>query len=83
MSKKVVYQTITGKKRYYFVSTGPKSKGYIRRLFRISPEYLAALQAISQSTGGIISVNELVRRAVRMYLTEGLLHPVYTGLVKS
>jgi len=45
--------------------------------------YVAALQSISQSTGGIISVNELVRRAIKMYLTGGLLHPVYTGLVKS
>ena len=80
----VRYPTITGGEYGHIIKTGPKSLGYVKRLFRIPPEYLAALEMQSAETGGVISVNELVRRAIRMYLTEGLLYkPVYTRLVKQ
>ena len=76
--------TITGETYGHAVKSGPASCGYVKRLFNIPPEYLVALQMESEETGGIISVNELVRRAIRMYITEGYLYqPIYTGLVKQ
>jgi len=78
-----IVTTITGDKFGHIVKSGPTSRGYVKRLFNIPPEHLAVLQAQSAITGGTISVNELVRRAIRMYITCGFLYkPIYMGLVK-
>lgn len=76
-------KTIDGRVFGHVVKTGPPSCGYTKRLFSIPPEDLAVLQFQSEETGGTISVNELVRRAIKMYITAGILcEPIYTCLVK-
>ena len=81
MPKRITYQTVTGETRYYYVRTGPKGSGHVRVQVRIPPAYVAAMEAKRDRTG--LSVNEQIRRAIRMSLTEGLLYkPVYTGSLK-
>lgn len=58
---------------------GPKPQGYVKVLVNLPPEYLAAMQIKNEQCGGMLSVNQQIRDAVRGYLC-GL---VYISLVKS
>ena len=82
MPRRVYFETVTGEKKYYLARTGPPSSGFVKRLINIPPEHLAVLQFIVEETGGMTSVNQLVRSAIKFYITMGLCNPVYIGLLK-
>lgn len=59
---------------------GPKPSGYVPVLVEMPVEYLALLRWRRDDCGGLLPVNEQIRRAVRAYLLDGL---VYINPVKS
>jgi hypothetical protein len=84
MPKTIVYGTVDGTQRSYVSKKpGPKPSGWTKRLFRLPPEYIAAMEAINDKCGGGLSVNEQVRRAVRAYLTVNLSNPIYIDRVNT
>ena len=77
--KSTIYQNVDGKLHRREFRTGPKSKGYVKVLVNLPPEYLELMRWKNEECGGLNSVNEQIRQAVRGSLC-GL---VYTGLFKS
>ena len=81
MPKKIIYDRVDGSQYSRTVKTGPAASGFVHLHAFVQPEHLAIMQARQVETG--ISVNEQIRRAIRMYNTDGLLYkPMYTGWVK-
>jgi hypothetical protein len=69
-----------GQNRYtHDYNPGPQARGFVSVHAEIPPEYLAVMKATNIECGGCLSVNEQIRRAIRAYITGGL---VYTSLVK-
>jgi hypothetical protein len=58
---------------------GPKPKGYVKVLVNIPAEYLAVMKINNEQCGGLNSVSEQIRAAIRAHLC-GL---VYASLLKS
>jgi len=67
------YRDVDGKLHKYQHRTGPRGSGHVKVLVRIPPEYMAVMELTRDETNGMMSVNEQIRRAVRMYITGGLL----------
>ena len=44
---------------------GPKAKGYVKVLVNIPPEYLELMRIKNEECGGLLSVNEQIRSAIR------------------
>lgn len=59
--------------------SGPKPKGYVKILVRLPAAHVAAMSAKNAECGGMYSVNQQVRDAVRGMLC-GL---IYISLLKS
>lgn len=57
---------------------GPKPKGYVKVLVNLPVEYIAAMKAKNIECGGLSSVSEQIRQAVRGSLC-GL---IYISLLK-
>lgn len=58
---------------------GPKPKGYVKVLVSLPAEYLELMKWKNEECGGLYSVNEQIRQAVRGALC-GL---IYISLLKS
>lgn len=72
--------TATGEKYRKSWTPGPKPKGYRKILVRIPEVYVLLMEIENEKCGGMLSVNEQIRRAVRARLLGGW---VYTHLGKS
>ena len=68
-----------GNKRVREWKPGPKSRGYVKVLVNLPPEYVAVMKAKNDECGGCNSMSEQIRQAVRGALC-GL---IYTSLLKQ
>ena len=60
------YGTVDGKTlRFDGNKPGPKTRGYVDVHAELLPEYLAAMKAKNAECGGLLPVNEQIRRAAR------------------
>lgn len=59
--------------------TGPKPMGYVKVLVNLPVEYVALMKAKNEECGGLLSVSQQIRDAVRGSLC-GL---IYISLLKS
>jgi hypothetical protein len=59
---------VNGNKHIRSWKPGPKSKGYVKVLVNIPPEYLELMRWENEKCGGNNSVNEQIRQAVRGHL---------------
>ena len=80
--RNIFYTTVAGERRFYQCKTGPAPMGYVKLpVMGIPPEYKALMLAKKDECA--ISMAEQVRQALRLYFTDGLCNPVYTGLQKQ
>ena len=77
MTRKTYHRRVDGSRYYHEWRPGPKPRGLIGVHAEMPLEYLAALRARNAECGGMLPVNEQIRRAVRMYLTDGLITGVH------
>jgi len=64
-----IHKTISGKLyRIKAKKPGPKPRGFEKFLVRLETADLAILRERSQALGGYVSVNEMIREAVKEYI---------------
>ena len=76
MASKIVTD-VHGDKHLRTWKPGPKSRGYVKVLVNIPPEYLELMRWKNEECGGLNSVSEQIRQAIRGQLC-GL---IYISLV--
>ena len=76
---KRIVTDVNGDRRIREWTPGPKPKGYVKVLVNIPVEYLAIMKIKNEQCGGMNSVSEQIRIAIRGHLC-GL---VYASLLKS
>jgi hypothetical protein len=78
MASRVVVD-VNGNKSLRVWKSGPKGRGYVKVLVNIPAEYLAVMKTKNEECGGLNSVSEQIRTAIRGHLC-GL---VYISLFKQ
>lgn len=74
-----VVTDVNGNKFLRSWKPGPKPKGYVKVLVNIPAEYLAIMKAKNEECGGLNSVSDQIRSAIRGHLC-GL---IYISLFKQ
>jgi hypothetical protein len=75
MPRITTYCTVSGNTvRRLCAKPGPKPNGNRPLLVDLPPAYIAVMKAKNEECGGLLSVNEQIRRAVRAYLLDGLVY---------
>lgn len=69
-----IVTTATGEKFRKSWTPGPKPKGYRKILVRIPEAHAVLMEIENEKCGGMLSVNEQIRRAIRARLLGGLVY---------
>ena len=67
MAKRIVTD-VNGNKHLRQWKPGPKPRGFVRVLVDIPAEHLAVMQYRREECGGLLSVNQQIRDAIRGHL---------------
>lgn len=76
---KSIVTNVLGEKHIREWTPGPKPKGFVKVLVNIPAEYLVVMKINNEQCGGLNSVSEQIRAAIRGHLC-GL---VYASLLKQ
>ncbi len=80
MTRKTYHRRTDGSLCYHEWTPGPRPCGLVGVHAEIPPEHLAVMKVRNAECGGMLPVNEQIRRAIRAYLVDGL---VYTSQVNT